>query len=769
MKLKLLLALIAVTGFVVGYGSVANAFPWPLNHGYFHGQSDGWGDFVWRQNTGPTGTPYGNCRGDSTYAIPMWVQTAEQFINFTKCKLYYGNTQEKVGAAFIISTITGMKNKNPGATEIDEFTARVKYAESQGWMNANVTLGAYGVECIGPNTYYQGNNGYRPSDPEYQDIAAYSGVGCGPAIVFGDGTNPMAYVIRRECANPLGSLPALPKPKNFTISGSTKIVNETNAARGSNPFPGDRIRFEHSIKNNGPDSTAPTEIWAVVERMQPLPQAAVVTAQSFGTLNAGQQKQNIFAGDPDLTVNIPADAKPGTQYCQRVGYDPVTATGVRHGRGATACATVAYNFSLKPSIEIEITSPDGTPVSGPFAEPGDLVRIKYSVNNTGTTESQLVSCTYKGVTHTGYSTTPPTEVIGIPGQNCPPSRTFPASKSEETATEDISTAGADNRSFCRSFTITPVTPGGGSETAHACFHVGKKPFASVLGGDVSAGGGVVTQANCAIANSAAAIIGWNRGQASGYQGAGVQFAAYALGVILDVATSLGSGSDAAPPTGLSFANTSTNPSAGRFGGELGSVTCIPDHFAALPASYSTIDVSSTSAALPSGVYYRNGDLQLNSGVINRGERVSVYVDGDVYINGSIAYGDGGTWSDHDIPLFRLVVNGDIYIAPGVSQLDGLYVAQSPDGVSKGIIYTCATGLRAPVGLTSLLGTCDNTLTVNGSFVARQVRLLRASGSLSANTPAEVFNYNPALWIAQPLDAAAGTNSYDSITSLPPIL
>jgi len=38
--------------------------------------------------------------------------------------------KKKVGAAFIISTITGMKNKNPGATEIDEFTARVKYAES---------------------------------------------------------------------------------------------------------------------------------------------------------------------------------------------------------------------------------------------------------------------------------------------------------------------------------------------------------------------------------------------------------------------------------------------------------------------------------------------------------------------------------------------------------------------------------------------------------------------------------------------------------------
>jgi hypothetical protein len=59
--------------------------------------------------------------------------------------------------------------------------------------------------------------------------------------------------------------------------------------------------------------------------------------------------------------------------------------------------------------------------------------------------------------------------------------------------------------------------------------------------------------------------------------------------------------------------------------------------------------------------------------------------------------------------------------------------------------------------------------VNGEFAARQVRLMRAGGSLSGNTAAEVFNYTPALWIAQPADISAGADWYDSINSLPPVL
>ena len=127
----------------------------------------------------------------------------------------------------------------------------------------------------------------------------------------------------------------------------------------------------------------------------------------------------------------------------------------------------------------------------------------------------------------------------------------------------------------------------------------------------------------------------------------------------------------------------------------------------------------------------------------------------------------------------------MFIDNDVTQLDGLYVAQqSTSSTDDGIIFTCTS---SPVGgpyVQPTLGvggtfasTCDTKLTVNGSFVARQVRLLRTIGTLrqsnaadNAGVPfvAEVFNYNPALWITQPSDDAGGAD-YDAINSLPPIL
>jgi hypothetical protein len=67
--------------------------------------------------------------------------------------------------------------------------------------------------------------------------------------------------------------------------------------------------------------------------------------------------------------------------------------------------------------------------------------------------------------------------------------------------------------------------------------------------------------------------------------------------------------------------------------------------------------------------------------------------------------------------------------------------------------------------------------VNGAFVASQIRFLRTNGTVKQSSAgeasgnsnqAEVFNYSPALWMAQPASTAAD-NNYDSITSLPPIL
>src|SRR5690606_24811254 len=108
------------------------------------------------------------------------------------------------------------------------------------------------------------------------------------------------------------------------------------------------------------------------------------------------------------------------------------------------------------------------------------------------------------------------------------------------------------------------------------------------------------------------------------------------------------------------------------------------------------------------------------------------------------------------------------------------------GASNGIIYTCASANPAPFTVpgtanfpTATVQTrCGSKLTVNGSFIAKQVQLWRTPGTVgqsfsgeaggSANI-AEVFNYGPALWINQPALTGSAAPDYDAIVSLPPVL
>ena len=133
-----------------------------------------------------------------------------------------------------------------------------------------------------------------------------------------------------------------------------------------------------------------------------------------------------------------------------------------------------------------------------------------------------------------------------------------------------------------------------------------------------------------------------------------------------------------------------------------------------------------------------------------------------------------------MPMLELVAKGNIYIANGVTQLDGLYVAQ-PNGATGGNIYTCAQPVLPATAYpidNTLSGNCHNGLTINGAFVAKQVRFMRTRGTLyqsnaaepstSANI-AEVFRFSPAVWMAQPPNQTNGVLEYDAIASLPPIL
>jgi hypothetical protein len=734
-------------GLMVGYGVVSYA--WPIHnrqpyHGYFTNTYDDQGTFVLPNKYGGQ-------------AIPGSVNNAGAFINFIKGDLG-GSTQERTGAAFIIQTMIGNStNRPPSGGEIADWEDRVNDAANRGWVSWNTNY------CYTINSFYQGTS----SGPNPADDAFFNNSGCAPAIIFRNSGGAVVYAIRRQCANPVGNgnLGTLQKVNNFNMSGRTTVSN-------ASPKPGQSVTFRHYVKNNGPDG-ADAVWWA-----------------AFNTLTGGALASggpNAYAPGQEINVNnetftVPAGTLPNTQYCRQVGYDPVNGAGARNGRGPVVCAKVPYDFGLTPSINVVVNGGGGI---GSFAEVGDQLQFVYAVNNVGTTISMSTNCTINGRSFNGYRTVPsPVDTGSDPGYAAPPTgcpRVFALNSNTTLVTETIAAVpqSSTNKTLCRVLSVSPSTPTGGVRSTEVCVSIANKPYVRVYGGDTSAGNGFATTSPGACAtNTQAAIVGWNNENPT-YSGAGVQFAALATKQIYDFASALGNTGGAPAGSGLAFAN--KTPTGGTFGGTFGSLPCASNFFGTKgttipttsPVNVSGMATDSYTATAPPGQAVRI------AGNVGGGKKVVVYVDGDVLITGDIKFPGG--WSINNPPYFQLIVRGNIYISQGVTQLDGIYSAQ-PNGSSGGIIYTCANPILPAAAVSpgggSMFTNCKNQLIINGAFVARQVQFLRVNGTLrqsAANEQgdatghaAEVFNYNPAIWMTMPPGKGV-TNDYDSITSLPPIL
>ncbi|HEY7348114.1 MAG TPA: hypothetical protein VH599_07310 [Ktedonobacterales bacterium] len=310
--------------------------------------------------------------------------------------------------------------------------------------------------------------------------------------------------------------------------------------------------------------------------------------------------------------------------------------------------------------------------------------------------------------------------------------------------------------------------GAASKTCQGSFTVAYLPYLSVYGGDVAVGASPTysgTASSCAT-NPNAGIFSWNN-HSTDFSGAGAQYAVEALAQIEDFASAQGSSNT--PPTGLSFANdytppdgTKLNPAQGLFGGYFGASDEDCDFTSDLTVTPQTVDTTIGATTVAAGT-----------------QDIRFIKDADVFISGDIAYASTNGWTSVSaIPYFKLVVvGGNIYIGSSVTQLDGLYIAE-PDSTGGGVIYTCATGLRAPADPTSAgyYSACNTKLVVNGAFVAEQVQFMRTTGSLGqatstdsvdSNHAAEVFNYTPELWL--PRNSGPPSDRYDAITALPPVL
>ena len=299
-----------------------------------------------------------------------------------------------------------------------------------------------------------------------------------------------------------------------------------------------------------------------------------------------------------------------------------------------------------------------------------------------------------------------------------------------------------------------IQSGSGQRQSSDCTsRVVNQPYTRVYGADVLAGSGFGV--GCSINNSAS-ILSWNKGNGAG---SGTQLAAQAASTISGFSSASLRGVAPSPPRGLSFGNVS-----GTYGGNYGSGACTKDYFAF--AKPSQIDNS-----------YPQGVGQLN---VPAGARQVVYINGDAFIRRNVVYAPGPYTSLSQIPSYYLVVRGNIYISADVTQLDGVYIAQPTASGVGGRIYTCVDPSSRAVLTTSpsAFTTCGKKLTVNGAFLAKQLRLLRTNGSLrdstvgeatTSGTIAEVFNYSPELFLIDPGLTTTPSRQYDAASALPPVL
>jgi hypothetical protein len=262
-------------------------------------------------------------------------------------------------------------------------------------------------------------------------------------------------------------------------------------------------------------------------------------------------------------------------------------------------------------------------------------------------------------------------------------------------------------------------------------------------------------------------------------GSSVQFAAMAIRNINGFASAKMRDSDPRAIKGLTFANVGADTYGGNFGG--------------------TNRISPYYALIPTGMDPEDSGYILNGLGITPGDSQTIYVDGDAFITGDISYTEENEWTPSNIPQFRLIVRGNIYIGSGVTNLAGLYVAEKRDNNTGGNIITCSNPAgNGPMPINQIYTDCVQQLTINGSFIAHNKVILNRYGNSSLryvrpdtefpytnnNIPcanniqrgtcaAEVFNFSPEMYLGVPADTKPTSSTtqgkYDSIISLPPVL
>ncbi|HET9411708.1 MAG TPA: hypothetical protein VFO38_02585, partial [Candidatus Saccharimonadales bacterium] len=354
-SVMLWVAAVAVTsfGFLAFSPRQANADQCSINGrdcyiGYFFGQYDG----------GP-----GTLR-NNVISLPAMlnVNNATDLVNVTgshmNCSggvLLNAGSQNATGSAFIVLTMLGYP---PGTSK------NVACQVFSEWANV--------VQQWAPNTNYNtfydfGGLNTRSSNT---DVAYYpSAQTAAWSIVFySPSTGEPLYGIKKDCANPVGRLQAL--PRNYTLTPRVDTVSPTQIEAGS------KMTVTTSVDAEGDVDSQPTQ-WEItqinVQPGQPVPNSSggisgEAPCQSSGGAPSGNYFRNGVAtcknaakGSGVFTLGSPSgslqpelngydigDVPVGTKVCFALSVQPRANSDSRWAHSAPVCTTVGK----KPKIQV---------------------------------------------------------------------------------------------------------------------------------------------------------------------------------------------------------------------------------------------------------------------------------------------------------------------------------------------------------------------------------------------------------------------------------
>lgn len=705
------------------------------NYGFFSG--------IYVDNNPDNGQPAAAGRNVLVGGIGNYAGDKAGFIKFIEGKLNSGNKYDRIGAQFIVHTMLGHSSARR-----DSLTG----SQMEDWRNrinsVQISLDYSRSIIEDRNSFVVDDLGGGPDAMFFDDNVG------GETLVFRHATKGDVYYLRLECANPIGDMDGLPKAAKWHIEAESEVKVGSGGSwksDGGDVKPGDRLWWQHTLTNDGPDDMDVVIGYSVYEDDK-----SKGTWSGAGKIRDGQSvimkgKTNYEVRQDDVDKHI----------CEHIRWRPVSWDDGGLGQSNWACVFVPYNYNLKPVINDSGWGQSSTETM----EYGQEYTITSSIDNDGPTKSHgdvewrltevvfspgVDTSKWKDSSSTGMSD--PCELLGgnkyckdvssKKGDTIFPS-SYGVHKAGKREGGVPAAAGVDDE-ICYMLSVRSYS----SDSRHAdgsakspwryskliCRIIGKRPKVQIWGADVRSEGDVKTNISTMAGNTYGA---WSEygimsgGRVMSSSGAGLaSSAAGAPGVL-----------QPRDYNKLTFSNNDESK-LGYFGGPFSS---------SLPSTQKADgDVAGPVLDLESGYYVHTGDLDIDGGEVSKGKQLKIEVKGTVTITGDIFYEDTSYSKLEDLP--QLIIRAtSIVVNSNVSQVDAWLIATNPTASStpstpavKKYVSTC----NNVQDISSNMQDCGGRLQVNGLISTDQLYLRRTYGAdeNDLGSPAEVVNLRPDVYL-----------------------